>query len=559
MNNSLFLNHNPPSNNNLLGPAIEKLISDYQTGLIGKTYKEKAVVHVDEIASKIAFIYERIRKIVDWKEENILRRNAIERIIKRYLVSEISTIKSVFKGNSSEIAEALVLELIRGGHLPNDQVLSEKIDETAKVIEKYIFILKNTSFNQINQSFVFKTKVNFFNWILEIASCEIEEILAPPFKENALIEAMTTIMSERIRTAPSLNLSEKEKKELTYIAVYRTLFDLDDAIIAYHLIKKKFPFWTNTSPASITQITEKIFSIWGEIQRSLTHPLSRDFFNYCENTDTVFTILGDILEQFRQDPSALSSVIGSKETYSKLITKFYNQRLTTLKSRLFKLAVFSTLSVFVSNWFSFFIVEVPLAHLFYQGFNLTAAIFDFLIPSAIMFILVAIIRPPSRNNLAKVLDLSFDFVYKDEEKPIYEIQLKKRRKLLTNFFIILFYLTAFFLSFGSVAYLFYLVKIPVTSIILDTIGIALNVFAALVIRNKSREITVEEKTSFWEFLLDILSLPIAEAGSWLASKWKEYNVASAFFNVIIEIPFVTFIEFIENWRQFIKERKADIH
>lgn len=559
MNNSLFLNHNPPSNNNLLGPAIEKLISDYQTGLIGKTYKEKAVVHVDEIASKIAYFYERIRKIVDWKEENVLRRNAIERIIKRYLVSEISTIKSVFKGNSSEIAEVLVLELIRGGHLPNDQVLSEKIDETSKVIEKYIFILKNTSFNQINQSFVFKTKVNFFNWILEIASCEIEEILALPFKENALIEAMTTIMNERIRTTPSLNLSEEEKKEQTYIAVHRTLFDLDNAIIAYHLIKKKFPFWINTSLASVTQITEKIFSIQEEIQRSLTHPLSRDFFNYCEKTDTVFTILGDILEQFRQDPSALSSVIGSKETYVKLITKFYNQRLATLKSRLFKLAIFSTLSVFVSNWFSFFIVEIPLAHLFYQGFNLTAAIFDFLIPSATMFILVAIIRPPSRNNLAKVLDLSFDFVYKDEEKPIYEIQLKKRRKLLTNFFIIIFYLTAFFLSFGSVAYLFYLVKIPITSIILDTIGIALNVFAALVIRNKSREITVEDKTSFWEFLLDILSLPIAETGSWLASKWKEYNVASAFFNVIVEIPFVTFIEFIENWRQFIKDRKADIH
>lgn len=558
MNNSLFLNHNPPSNN-VLETAIEKLISDYQVGLISKTYKEKAVVHVDEIASKIAFIYERIRKIVDWKEENVLRRNAIERIIKRYLVSEISTIKSVFKGNASEIAEALVLELIRGGHLPNDQVLSEKIDETSKVIEKYIFILKNTSFNQINQSFVFKTKVNFFNWILAIASCEIEEILAPPFKENALIEAMTTIMNERIRIAPSLNLSEEEKREQTYIAVHRTLFDLDDAIIAYYLIKKKFPFWINTSLASITQITEKIFSIWEEIQRSLTHPLSRDFFNYCENTDTVFTILDDILEQFHHDPSALRSVIGSKETYAKLITKFYNQRLATLKSRLFKLAVFSTLSVFVSNWFSFFIVEIPLAHLFYQGFNLTAAIFDFLIPSATMFILVAIIRPPSRNNLAKVLDLSFDFVYKDEEKPIYEIQLRKKRKLLTNFFIIIFYLTAFFLSFGSVAYLFYLVKIPITSVILDTIGIALNVFAALVIRNKSREITVEDKTSFGEFLLDILSLPIAETGSWLASKWKEYNVVSVFFNVIVEIPFVTFIEFLENWRQFLRERKADIH
>jgi len=59
--------------------------------------------------------------------------------------------------------------------------------------------------------------------------------------------------------------------------------------------------------------------------------------------------------------------------------------------------------------------------------------------------------------------------------------------------------------------------------------------------------------------LDIISLPIAEIGSWIASKWKEYNIVSVFFNVIIETPFVSFLDFIENWRQFLKERKADIH
>jgi ligand-binding SRPBCC domain-containing protein len=89
--------------------------------------------------------------------------------------------------------------------------------------------------------------------------------------------------------------------------------------------------------------------------------------------------------------------------------------------------------------------------------------------------------------------------------------------------------------------------------------IALNVFAALVIRNKAKEITVEEKSSFWEFFLDVLSIPMAQIGNWLARKWREYNVVSVFFNVVIEMPFITVIEFIEDWRNFLKERKAEIH
>ncbi len=130
---------------------------------------------------------------------------------------------------------------------------------------------------------------------------------------------------------------------------------------------------------------------------------------------------------------------------------------------------------------------------------------------------------------------------------------------MTNLIIASFYIIAACAFFGIMAYVFYIAKIPLTSVIFDTLTIAINVFAALVIRNKSREITVEERTGFWEFLLDIISVPVAEFGSFFANKWKEYNVISVFFSVVIEMPFVTLVEFIEDWRNFLKEKKAEIH
>ncbi|MCL5090458.1 MAG: hypothetical protein M1514_00435 [Patescibacteria group bacterium] len=542
----------------VIAAPIQRLISQYQEGII-KERTNSATIHVDEIASKVARIYERIRKIVDWKEENLLRRNAIERILKRSLISELSNLNFLFKINVSATAEELVLELIRGGHLPNDEISKIKIDKVKEVLDKYLYFLKNAPYTDGNFSFLLKKKVNFFDWVLEIAACEIEEVLTPLIEENSLIEAMTVLMNERLIFNPPESLSTEEKFIQTYIAVHRTLFDLDEAIISYHLLKLSYPEWTKPSEEFMTKTAQNIFIIKETISAHLTNPFGKDFFNICERTDTVFTLLGDFLEEYQNKPNELVEIIENKISFKKHLVKYYNERLNTLKSRLFKLGVFSTLSVFVSNWFTFFVVEVPLAHLFYEGFNALAAVVDFIIPSLTMFILVAMIKPPSESNLDKTIKMVFNFVYDDTDKEIYEIKPKKKRKFLTNIIIILLYLLACSVTFGAIAWAFYKATIPITSVIFDTIGIALNVFAALVIRNKAKEITVEERSSLWEFFLDILSIPVAEIGSWFANKWKEYNVISVFFNVVIEIPFVSFISFIEDWRQFLKERKADIH
>jgi len=562
----------------ILALPILTLLNKYQESLRPPAEKETTRIHVDELASKVAYLYERIIKIIDWKEENLLRRNAIERFLKRNLIAELSKVnftgnanmrssqedtagfsplRFIFKTNVAEISELLVRELIRGGHLPNDEIGQEKIPAVQKIVEKYLYLIKNAPFD--TSSFVFKKRVNFYNWILEIAACEIEEVLSPPLKENALMETMTLLMAERIRLVPENSLSEEEKILQTNIAVHRTLFDLDEVIIAYHLLKDRFPQWKESPAIFLDQVTKNIFSIQKSLENDLHHPLGREFFNLCEKTDTVFTIISDILDNYQKEPKKLPFVILDKQNLKVLITKAYNNRIATLKNRLFKLAVFSSLSVFVANWFTFFVVEVPIAHLFYQGFNLLAATVDFLLPTAVMFFLVSLIKPPPSSNLNKVIGLTNQFVYTDQGKEILEIKLKKKKRPLTIFIISLIYLLVCLGTFYLIARVFFLAQIPLSSVILDTIGIALNVFAALIVRNKARELTVEEKSSFWEFLLDVISLPMAEIGSWIASKWKEYNVVSVFFNVIIETPFKTLIDFIENWRQFLKERKAAFH
>jgi len=553
---TLFKQNLPTDNNETLTEPIFYSINKYQAGLSQKK-EDSAFIHVDEIASKVAKLYEKVRKIIDWKEENLLRRNAIERILQRGLISEVSNFNFV-KIKPDVVAESLVHELIRGGHLPNDEIPETKISSVSQILKKYIFVLQKAPFDS-NSNFPLKSRINLFNWIWEIAACEIEETLAPPVKEEALIEAMTLLMVERIKIVPREAVSEEERNILTYIAVHRTLFDLDDAIISYHLLIQKYQPWKNPTEAFWQNITQNILTIKESLQKELNHPLSKDFFNICERTDSSFTLLGDIFDEYRAEPEKLLPAVIDKENFKNLLTSYYQKRLKSLKGRLFKIAIFSTLSVFVSNWFTFFIVEIPLAHLFYEGFSPLAAIVDFVVPSLAMFALVAIIKPPAPSNLPKVIEMTSRFIYKNERKELYEIKPKSKRGWLSLIILSLLYSFGCLISFGSIAWAFYKATLPITSVIFDTLTIALNVFAALVVRNKSKEITVEEKSSFWEFVIDVLSLPVAEIGSWIANKWKEYNLASVFFNVFIEIPFVSFISFIENWRGFLKERKASIH
>lgn len=545
---------NMPGTPQPLTQPILDLIEAY-TSSVTSAKKGYTYIHVDEIASRIAKLYELIRKVIDWKDDSELRRGAIERVLKRLLFTKLSFNAGI---DPKALAETVTLELIRGGHLPNDEVPRESVVVVSQALEKYVYFLRHNSSASIDP-FRMKQNMNYFTFLIEVAACEIEEILTVPIKEIGLMYTMTQLMDERTKVHPEGSMNPDEKKLQMYISVCRTLFDLDDEFISYQLLKIWYPSWNTLSQAESEHLAPQMTAIREKLNATLNHPVGKDFIVQCERIDTVFALFGDVLDQFKENPEMLRSVAENKEEMTRHLTEAYNKRHATLKTRLIRLAIFSTLSVFLSNWFTFFVVEVPLAKIFYEGFNLFTAFIDFLVPTVIMFILVIIIRPPDDKNLGRVIASARSFFYQNEKRQLYEVQLRKKRKSHVVFSMGLLYLISTVVVFGFVGWIFYIAKLPITSVIFDTLTIALTVFAAVMIRNKSKEITVNEGRSIREFLLDMISVPIAKVGSVLAAKWKEYNVISVFFNFVIETPFTMIIEFIEHWSEYLKERRAELH
>jgi hypothetical protein len=540
-----------------LSPGTQKLIRRYQTAF-QPPRPEGALIHVDEIATKVASFYEKLRGIIDWKEEHLIRRTAIERILKRRLISEISGINLVANLKPEKMAEPLVLELVRGGHFPNDRIPRKRLQDVQAALEKYILLLQKSPLGRNGPTGRLKKKVNFYNWLLEIAACEIEEILSPPLKQQALFDYTTELMAKRIQVVPEGAISEREKKVQTFIAVARTLFRLDSPIISYFLLKVYYPDWHTLSAETLTEVAKNLGEVWKAIEKDLNHPLANGFFRIGEQQDTIFLILGDVLENLSSEPAAITKKISQEETLKQLVKTAYDKRLATLKTRLFRMAIFSTLSVLLSSAVSLFIVEVPLARLLYGRFNLLAIIVDILLPTVLMFVLVILVRPPKKANLEKVVEGVKKVVYQPQAVEVYEIKTEKKRHLLGNLVIGLLYLLGSTVSLGLVFAIFFAAKVPIASVYIDTLNVAVIVFAALIIRQRAKELVVEERASVWEFFVDTLSVPVGRIGQWVANKWKEYNLVSVFFTLLIDAPVQALFEFVESWSSFIKDKKAQL-
>ncbi len=543
-------------NNKVLSPDFENLINNYSSALEEIELKgEISTIHVDEIASKVAVLYEKVRKIIDWKEEHLLRRATIERILKRRLIGELSNHSILPDADPEKMAEPMVLELIRGGHFPNNKIPRIRVSEIEKILGKYIYILENSP---LSKTIKVKERINFYTWIIEICACEIEETLDQPAKENLLLNFMTQTLNKKILLGKGITMSPKEKIIQTYIAAHRTLYNLDNPIISYHLLKVYYPDWLTADQTLISEITKDTLDIKNKLEEDLNHRHAPEFRKVCEKYDTVFLIIGNVLKRLVKKEKNIKNNISQPKKLKKLITKAYNNRLSSLKGRLTRAAIYSTLSILVASSLSLFIVEVPIAKLVYGQFSPLAITVDILLPTVVMFLLVIAIKLPDEENLEIVIKEVFKVIYSQKEEDVYELRAQKRG-FISNLIIKAVY---GFTSLGSIIlifWLFWLAKIPLTSLILDTLNVSMVVFAGLIIRQRSKELTIEEKRGFWQFILDILSVPVAKLGQWLSNKWREYNIVSVFLTVLVDMPFSSLVEFIDSWSTFLKEKKAELH
>ena len=538
----------------MLSQETEKLVQKYQNWHQSLQPKEGvSTIHVDEVASRVAAFYEKIKGVIDWREEHLLRKRAIERSLKRRIIFG--------QEKRQGMAESLTYELIRGGHFPNDTIPESKITVVQKLIDKYFYILENRP-NRPE-----KEKKELQDWLIEIASYELEKTLSPPVKEEVLIEYMFGLIKEQIKIREGTismagitieKMTENEKNIQIYIAVQKALFKVDDSIIGYNLLEKQYIGWNELSPSSplLLEIAQNIYSTKRKVEKALYHPLAEKFYHLCEKYDTPYLILGDVIGE---NPMKVKENFEKPEILEELIKKSYNKRVIKLKGVMRRAAIYTTLSIFITKMVLALSIEIPFDKFITGDFNYLSLGVNILFPPFLMFLLVATVRPPKKENLQRVIMEVMKLVFVREKKDIYEIKIPKKRGKILNTIILGIYSLAFIFSFGIIILLLQRLDFGTLSMIIFLLFLSMISFFGVKIRERGKELTIEkEKETFLRTLFDFFTLPVVSVGRWFSRKWAKLNIA-LMIAALIDMPFLSFVKFLEQWRYFLKEKKEEIH
>lgn len=489
-------------------------------------------IHVDEIAAKVAVFYEKVRNIIEYRDVNLLRKSAIERILRR---------RVFLKDFNEDFAEPLVKELIRGGHLPNDAVPETKIADIREIINNLLVLLK------LEGSSGGKTKSEVSEWFVEMSVSRIEEELFPSPEVALLSEMMYDVIKGHL-TLKNIPLSEDDANLQLFVAVQRALFRPDKNQLQYLLLKIMHPNWGKFSEKELEAAAGSLGTLKKTIEDILKNPCSSYFLKVCNREKIVFQLVGDLV--FDKVPF--------DEDFASSLKLRYDRRYTKIKQQLRRLAFLSVLSFLISKLLVALAIEIPIDNYFYNGFRISSLIINIGFSPLLMLIIVAFVKLPSKKNFALVETAAKQVVSNDPERT-YLISAPKKKSWLANALVYFAYAAVLYLILRYITKWLLVLHFSPASIVIFLLFTSMVTATGVKIKNRAREMSFEkEKTSIWGFIVDLVTVPFMTIGRWTIAGLSKFNVLVIAFDFLIELPFQFLIEFLENFRGYIREKKEEI-
>lgn len=524
-------------------------------------------IRVSALISKVAFIYEKVRNAVDYDEEHLLRKNAIERILKRQIV-----IEGVLKvSKSEEISLHLLTELIRAGYLPNNDIAESKIKEIGNLLEKYIK-LKNFCLDKVStfsdaetNTKIVKNKIKersgLVSWLISLAATEIEENLGYNEVQKTVIQNMYDDLVKNIQAPEKFpEIYRKDLKIQIYLSIFRRHLKYNDSMLSLILFRYYSSQWSgkSISEEEIYEIAKNIKTLQLVIDRQLQHPLIKQIDKITKKYSVYYQIL---TETIGDKPIKLyNEVRNDSKVYYQKIKETYTRKYKRLKKSLWRSAVRSIIYIFLTKSIFVVLIEVPAISWFGEKLNYLALFINITFPALLLFLMVFLTRKPSIKNLQAVVEGVQEITYTEHKRTRpYFISAPAKRSFWVNFIYNLIYVSTFIFTSYVIIRILLTINFNWVSITIFLFFLAFVSFFSIRVKKNIKEIIIaERKDNLADFLFDFFYMPIVATGRWLSDKASKINIFIFILDFIIEAPFKVFVEIAEDWTKYVKERKEDI-
>lgn len=527
--------------------SVQKLIAQLKVSDPKIYYQgeELSRIQVDSFVSRLAFIYEKIRTAIDYKEDHLIRKAAIFRILQRRLLIKVSV---------EDLGLALIKELIRAGYLENNLIPQSKVEEVDKLIEKYLTLF---NFSIVKKGTAEGNRL--FKWLMEMCACEIEELLMPPLVNRSLAEFMYKVMRPGINLGDK-SLNEEEKDLQIYLAVYRALIKSDDAMINLKLLKYLYPDWKTAESKELMGLAKKINNFKSQMEKLKKYPLAQKLVRLFRKYTFVFNVLRDII---LENPAEAEKIFSDPEELEYQIRSTCDRSYKKTRTKLRRSIVRVMIYIFLTKMLLALVLEFPYDYYIAKEVDLLPLAINALFPVFLMFLLGMVIRIPSRKNTDRVVSVAREVVYEGGLKEVKGGSAFGRTPKRGAFALSVFYLLYFVLFYFSFSVLIYILRrldFNVFSMLIFLLFLSLVSFFGIKLRLKVRElVVVDKRENPLVFLINLFSLPFLKAGQWVSENFSKINVFVFILDFIIEAPFKIFLEVIEDWIAFLREKKEEMY
>jgi hypothetical protein len=489
----------------------------------------ESVITVSAATRRIAFAYERFRNTLEPDEEDVLRRKAIARILERRLEEDRPV---------DTTATVLLQELLRGRYI--QRVTAEVLQATIREITQV-------------RSLEAHLDSSLRAWFLRLAAVSIDRELYPRQREEALIHLLYRDAYQRTVWMDDF-IAEDERASQLYVACHRALFASTDDEITYHYWLRFVPSWKSQvlSATEVEAVLKNLPNFYQKMQTIIHYPYRQRLMHLLRAPAVPYRMMRDT---FREHTA---TIFTSPETLSAAIREAIQRRENRLYDRMQRRSWHSVLFLLLTKTIIALIVELPYEY-FLVGtvYWMPITINTFFHP-VLLFLLGTTARLPGERNRQAIIDQIQAIVSGGETASIV-LNAPRRYGALTWSLFAIFYAILFMVIFWALFSILDLLNFSLIGIVLFVIFLGLVSFLAIRVRRSADQIRVlVERESTLGTMISFVALPVLEFGSWLTRNISQVNVLLFLMDRVLEAPFKLFIDVVEEWFVFVRDRREEI-
>ncbi len=501
-------------------------------------------ISVSQAVSFFAIAYEKIRNTIEFREEHLMRRAAIERITKRRL-----SMNPTGSGEGSNI----IRELLWARYFPQDSLSERDAVDIQNIIEIYINLRNALITGRPRDTIRYLEE-----FLYDLLTCEIEEALTPDVsqRENLFTYFIFQLLKNKI-SIPNIDADTQNAFLLTTIE--KTYRKSDVAYQRYHLFNVFYQPLAKYSIEDLKNLAPKLPKIFEKIDDTLRNPIIDKIGKFVKKQLPPFLILFDLIKHV--SPSELQTLLTDKAKLWAEVELLCRQKYASVQKRLRGLAIRSLIYVFITKMLLAILLEGPLSQYFFGEVEWISIAINSLFPPFFMLVIILFNRVPDEENTRRIFQRIVDIIDADvtfENKvALIAPKVKPRRPVLQLGFT-LFYITTFVVTLYLIWLILTMLNFNVISQLIFLFFVSTIAFFAHRIKNVTSEYKLIEKDSFFTPFVDFFFMPMLAMGKFFSSELAKLNFFTFVFDILIEAPYKLIIEVIEEWISFTRTKKEEI-